>query len=63
MGKITFRLVPQKDQHISVEMTKANGQHKLIPDFRDEADANAWIVQMQRLLQEQPRLPGAKHRE
>jgi hypothetical protein len=62
MSKITFRLVPQKDQHIGDEMTKASGQHQLFPDFRDEADANAWIIQMQRQLQDQPRLPGAKHR-
>jgi hypothetical protein len=63
MERNTFRLIPQKDRHISVDMTTANGQHRLFPDFRDEADANAWIVQMQRLLHAtQPRLPGAKHR-
>jgi hypothetical protein len=33
----------------------------LIPDFRDEAEAKAWIVQIQRIMQAtNPRLPGAK---
>jgi hypothetical protein len=61
MGATEFRLVPQKDHRISVEMVKPTGRRQLIPDFRDEADANAWIVQIQRLLQEaHPHLPGVK---
>ena len=61
MGETSFRVVPQKDRQISVEMVKANGQRRLIPDFRDEAEAKAWIVQIQRIMQAtNPRLPGAK---
>ena len=59
MGETTFRLIVQKDQHISVEMVKPNGRRRLIPDFRDEAEAQAWIVQIQRIIQTtHPRLPG-----
>jgi hypothetical protein len=64
MGKTTFRLIRQKDSQVSVEMTKANGTKKLIPDFRDEAEAKAWIVQTDRLLATtDPNLPGAKRQE
>jgi len=63
MGTIAFRLIPHKDHRVSVEMVKPNGKPRLIPDFRDEADATAWIIQMQRLLQAvHPYLPGVKHR-
>jgi hypothetical protein len=61
MGETSFRVVPQKDRQISVEMVKPNGQRRLIPDFRDEAEAKAWIVQIQRIMQAtHPRLPGTK---
>jgi hypothetical protein len=61
MGETRFRVVPQKDRQISVEMVKPNGQRRLIPDFRDEAEAKAWIVQIQRIMQAtHPRLPGTK---
>ena len=53
MGKTTYGLTRQKDGRISVEMTKPNGRLR-IPDFRDEAEANAWIIQMQRLLEGKP---------
>jgi hypothetical protein len=49
MGKTTYGLTRQEDGRISVEMTKPNGRRRTIPDFRDEAEANAWIIQMQRL--------------
>ena len=51
MGNTTYGLMRQKDGRISVEMTKPNGRRRIIPDFRDEAEANAWIIQMQRLLE------------
>ena len=61
MGQTAFRLIPQKDHRISVEIAKTGGQRRLIPDFRDEADANAWIIQIQRLIQSaHPHLPGVK---
>jgi hypothetical protein len=62
MGKTTYRLIRQKDGRISVEMTKPNGRRRIIPDFRDEAEADAWIIQMQRLIESahpyMPRRPG-----
>ena len=49
MGKTTYGLTRQKDGRISVEITKPNGRRRTIPDFRDAAEAYAWIIQMQRL--------------
>ena len=61
MTETVFRLIAQKDKRISVEMVKSNGQRRLIPDFRDEPDARAWIVQIQRVIQAgHPRLPGTR---
>jgi hypothetical protein len=51
MGKTTYGLVRQKDGRISVEMTKPNGRRRIISDFRDEAEANVWIIQTQRLIE------------
>lgn len=63
MGQTTYRLVRQKDGRIGVEMTKPSGRKRIIPDFRDEADANAWIIQTQRLIETaHPHLPGVKKR-
>ena len=47
MVDTVYRLIPQKDRRISVEMTKPNGRRRVIPDFVDEAEANAWIIQTQ----------------
>ena len=52
-GKMTeaiYHVVPQKNNLFAVEMTPANGRLRLIPDFRDKADADAWIVQTARML-------------
>ena len=51
MGKATYGLMRQKDGRISVEMTKPNGRLRIIPDFRDEAEANAWIIHTDRLIE------------
>jgi hypothetical protein len=51
MEKTTYRLIPEKNGRFSVEMTKPGGRRRIIPDFRDEAEANAWIIQMQRLIE------------
>lgn len=48
MGEMKFLLMQQKDGRIGIEMTKPNGRLQLIPDFRDEAEANAWIIQIRR---------------
>ena len=52
MGETTYRLISQKNGRVSVEMTKSGRRPRIIPDFRDEAAANAWIAQTQRLINE-----------
>jgi hypothetical protein len=61
MDAVTYRLINQKDRLVSVEMLKPTGRRQIIPDFRDEAEANAWIIQTRRLMQAvHPHLPGQK---
>ena len=63
MREMTFRVIPQADQRVSVELMKSGGRRQLVPDFRDEADAKAWIVQMQRIMRTiHPQPPGMKRR-
>jgi hypothetical protein len=63
MGGTTYRLIPQKNGRVNVEMTKPNGRRRIIPDFRDEAEANAWIIQTQRLIDAaQPHMFGLPRR-
>jgi hypothetical protein len=50
MTEAVYHVVPQKNNLFSVEMTPPNGRLRLIPDFRDKADADAWIVQTARML-------------
>jgi hypothetical protein len=50
MTETIYHVVPQKNSLFAVEMTPPNGRLRLIPDFRDEADADAWIVQTMRML-------------
>ena len=50
MGETKFLVIRQTNGRVSVEMTKPNGRPRVFPDFRDEAEAEAWIVQTQRLL-------------
>jgi hypothetical protein len=52
MATATFRIAPQNDGSLSVEMTTAGGQIRTIRDFVSEHEATAWIVQTQRLLQQ-----------
>ena len=63
MVDTVYRLIPQKDRRISVEMAKPNGRTRVIPDFMDEAEANAWIIQTTRLIRAaHPYLPGPKRK-
>jgi hypothetical protein len=50
MSGTTYRVIPQNKHLFSVEMTPPNGRRRLIPDFRDEAEADAWIIQTSRML-------------
>jgi hypothetical protein len=50
MVDTVYRLIPQKDRRISVEMAKPGGRRRVIPDFRDRAEAEAWIIQTARMI-------------
>jgi hypothetical protein len=52
MSQMTFHVVPQKGHLFTVEMVPPSGKKRLIPDFRDQAEADAWIVQTERMLHE-----------
>jgi hypothetical protein len=63
MSEMTFRVIRQVDQRFGVELMKPSGRCQLIPDFRDEAEAKAWIIQMQRTIRTiHPQPPGVKKR-
>lgn len=48
MPKTVYRVIRQED-HFAVEMLSPSGERYLIPDFRDQHEADAWIVQTKRL--------------
>jgi hypothetical protein len=52
MISMAYRVIPQKGQLFSVEMTSLKGKCSLIPGFRDKSEADAWIVQTKRMLHE-----------
>lgn len=61
MKRTIFTVIPQDDGRVDVEMVLPSGARRLIPDFRDEAEADAWVIQMQRLIAtEHPYRPGEK---
>jgi hypothetical protein len=43
-----YRVLLQQDGLFAVEITLPNGKQRLIPDFRDESEAEAWIIQIRR---------------
>ena len=52
MISMAYRVIPQKGQLFSVEMTSLKGKCSLISGFRDKSEADAWIVQTKRMLHE-----------
>jgi hypothetical protein len=50
MPKAVFRVIAQAGGLFSVEMTPPGVKPRVIPDFRSRQEADAWIVQTQRLL-------------
>jgi hypothetical protein len=50
MGETKFLVIRQRDGRVCVEMTKPGGRPRLIPDFRDMSEAEAWIIQTKRLM-------------
>ena len=60
---MTYQVIPQKDKRYSVEMISRTGKQTIIPDFRDQAEARAWIVQTMRLLHDVDPGDGEKNRK
>jgi hypothetical protein len=52
MAETSYRVVPGKDSSYDVEMEKSGGRRTVIPGFRSEHEANAWIVQAKRLIRD-----------
>lgn len=52
MTDTSYRVIPQKEHLFSVEMVLPSGKRRLIPDFQDKAEADAWIIQTARMLHE-----------
>jgi hypothetical protein len=44
MVDTVYRWIRQKDRRIGVEMAMPDGHRRVIPDFRDRAEAEAWII-------------------
>jgi hypothetical protein len=49
VGQVVFRLVFLHDLSYAIEMTMADGSHRLVKGFVREADAEAWIAAQKRL--------------
>ena len=61
MVDTVYRVVAQKDRRMSVEMVRPDGRQRLIPDFKDKAEADAWIIQTKRLRRAaHPQGPGVR---
>ena len=63
MADVIYRVIPQKGHFFSVEMTRPNGARRLIADFRDKREAEAWIIQTKRMLHELDPLHRVTSRE
>jgi hypothetical protein len=50
MVEISYRVVPRAKHRFDVEMARPNGRPKMIEGFGSEHEANAWIVQTQRMI-------------
>jgi hypothetical protein len=50
MVDISYRVVPRAKHRFDVEMARPNGRPKIIEGFGSEHEANAWIVQTQRMI-------------
>ena len=50
MVDTSYRVIPRAKHRFDVEMAKPSGSHKTIEGFASEHEANAWIVQAQRMI-------------
>ena len=50
MADTSYRVIPRAKHRFDVEMAKSSGSRKTIEGFGSEHEANAWIVQAQRMI-------------
>jgi hypothetical protein len=50
MVDTSYRVIPRAKHRFDVEMAKPSGSRKTIEGFGSEHEANAWIVQAQRMI-------------
>jgi hypothetical protein len=50
MVETSYRVVARAKHRFDVEMANPNGRRKMIEGFGSEHEANAWIIQTQRML-------------
>jgi hypothetical protein len=50
MVETAYRVISRTKHRFDVEMAKADGRRKMIEGFVSEHEANAWIIQAQRLI-------------
>jgi hypothetical protein len=52
MVEDVYRVIARGKSGFDVEMAKADGRRKIVPGFRSEHEANAWIVQAKRMIRD-----------
>ena len=52
MTDISYRIVPRGKNGFNVEMDMSDGRKKIVPGFRSEHEADAWIVQAKRMIRD-----------
>jgi len=50
MADTAYRVITRTKHRFDVEMARPDGRRKLIEGFASEHEANAWIIQAQRLI-------------
>jgi hypothetical protein len=50
MADTSYRVIPRTKHRFDVEMAKSSGSRKTIEGFGSEHEANAWIVQAERMI-------------
>ena len=66
MAENSYHVVSRDKGVFDVEMSKPSGRRTIVPGFRSEHEANAWIIQAKRMIREAgpwtplvPRKPAA----
>jgi hypothetical protein len=50
MAKTTYRVVSRRNAGFDVEIAGPTGKPRTVPGFGSEHEANAWIIQAQRMV-------------